>query len=124
MRRISATQQTLTWMVTAVTLLAVAVLLWGTAYKCSLYHRHPDEHVRIARVKLIVDEESPAVKRVAAPLRSRTAPFSFIVVALLLRLPDRHARSRPTLPSSTMGSASLLFCLSRFFLRPPPLSFS
>src|ERR1700739_1980559 len=60
MKRIHSKQLTLALSMTGAMLLAAAVLVWGSEYKCSLYHKHPEKHARIPVAKLLSERERVA----------------------------------------------------------------
>lgn len=125
MHRVRTRQHALvqTAMVTAA--VAAAVLFWGTAYKCSLYRKHPEKHARVAVAKLLSEWERPDTIQTTAPAQLPVSPAVFPALWLLLpaQLPDRHAAFRASpAPSSRNCRGPRLSALPHFSFRPPPLS--
>jgi hypothetical protein len=122
MKRTHAKQLTMALSLIAPFVLAAAVFLWGSEYKCSLYHRHPDKGSRIAIAKLLSERERrmpAAVAVVHAPL-SDTAFFALGLAldGLSRRAQLRFEQALPTIRKE--DSAGSKPCLIHFPFRPPP----
>lgn len=122
MNRILTKQLTLALMALAVACLASAVFLWGTGYKCSLYHKHPERHPRIAIAKLLSERERPAADA-AVSVRAPLPPALFFALGVLLAGLFRVARPGfawvlPIVRNDT--ATDRISCLTHFSFRPPP----
>jgi hypothetical protein len=105
--------------------LGLAVFLWGTQYKLSLYFAPSESHPNVPTAKLLCPEDSPfALAKAGCPdvkAGSATTPhaFSFVVTAHT----SAHAQliqrvDQPRQYASPAQSASFI----HFASRPPPTS--
>jgi hypothetical protein len=122
MNRILTKRLTLALMALAVACLASAVFLWGTEYKCSLYHKHPDRHPRITMAKLLSERERPAGG--AVPSVRASLPQT-VFVALAMLVPGLFGRTRVgfdpiLLPAPGVPAIDRSRFLIHFSFRPPP----
>jgi hypothetical protein len=106
----------------AIAVLAVAVFLWGVAYKCSLYPVRSNTRPHMPAAKLLTEQERP---QATPPTHSLCAPvFSPIFFALGLLLFAAALRPRNSgregLPTCWRVGTHRISCLSHFFFRPPP----
>lgn len=109
-------------MTIAAALVAAAVLFWGTAYKCSLCHLHPERHARVAVAKLLSEAERPSAIEAAAALKTAASIAAFQADSQAPIAPPPAPRPRfessPPLPAAGLTLSSL----PHFFFRPPPRS--
>lgn len=110
-------------------LVALTVFLWGSAYKCSLYHRHPEKHARVATAKLLSERERPVAPGITAQGQPPQAlnpalgvpPFGHCSAA-----PPVHHWMAPAVPIAALPgtqrevSARGKPYLIHFSFRPPP----
>ncbi len=94
----------------------------GTEYKCSLYHKPPDRHPRVAMAKLLSERERPAGCAVASA-RASLPHTAFVAPAMLL--PGLFGRTRLglnriPLPDPGRSAADRSRFLIHFSSRPPP----
>ncbi|HEX4037448.1 MAG TPA: hypothetical protein VHX37_05260 [Acidobacteriaceae bacterium] len=124
MRHIPTRQLTLALSVTAAMVLAATVVLWGSEYKCSLYHGHPAQHARVAVAKLRSEKERPmamrSTRRIQAPLPQAVFfALGGVLLSGLSRTP--HADfDRPALTAPIELAGRRIPCLIHFSFRPPP----
>lgn len=105
------------------TVLAAAVFLWRVEFKCSLYHRHPQKHPRIAAAKLLSEKERPLGNPLDNLLRAPLAPVASVAFLLLLTHWRRDRRIRFRAASLTPPPLSIgrrVACVIHFCFRPPP----
>lgn len=103
--------------------LAAAVLVWGSEYKCSLYYKHPEKHPPVAVAKLLSERERPMTSEAAA-LECAPQPQT---ICLALGAPlsgyfsvawTRWDRVLPPVPSEVSARGTPY--LTHFSFRPPP----
>ena len=124
MKRIPAQKLTLTLSVIATVMLAAAVLVWGSEYKCSLYHRHPEKHTRVPIAKLLSERERPAAENPASSLCAPLLQVAFLALGIpLLALfgTVRPGFERIISAAQNIARISRPRCLIHFFFRPPPV---
>ena len=123
MKRIRAQQLTLTLSVIATVVLAAAVFVWGSEYKCSLYHRHPEEHTRVPIAKLLSERERPAAENPAASLHAPLPQATFLALGIALLALFHTVRpgfERIVPAAQNITRIRRPRCLIHFFFRPPP----
>ena len=106
-------------------LLGLAVLLWGTEYKVSLYPIPLHNHLGVPQAKLLSEKERP---RKADCLSSTTPRLRSWPSAHLLAIPAaiplpraRSLSSEPSAPSSSRDQSTYRGrSMNHFFFRPPP----
>lgn len=122
MNRFLTKQMTLALMALAIACLASAVFLWGTGYKCSLYHKHPERHPRIAIAKLLSERERPSADGVIS-MYAPLPPAVFFAVGILLTGFYRMARPGFNWVLQVVRNETTtdrISCLIHFSFRPPP----
>lgn len=124
MKRLHTNQLTLALALTAAAVLAATVLLWGTEYKCSLYHRHPEKHTPVAMAKLLSERERPQATNQATLVSAPLSQTVFFALGLLLCEFFRKQRSAERWIAAPLrcwaDSPRLRCCVNHFFFRPPP----
>jgi hypothetical protein len=123
MKRIQAKQLTLALSVITSAVLAAAVFAWGSEYKCSLYHKHPEKHPRIAVAKLLSEQERPMAARAGSWLRAPLQQVVFFAPGVLVFevfSKDRPGFERRIPPVQSDTAAHRTPCLTHFSFRPPP----
>ncbi|MGA8111006.1 MAG: hypothetical protein WBD46_08725 [Acidobacteriaceae bacterium] len=123
MKRVHTKQLALALSVMATAVLAMTVFVWGSEYKCSLYHKHPERHPRIAVAKLLSERERPAAAETVASARAPLSQAVFIALGVLLFGPLRGTRpglDRVFLVVRNETAAGKTALLIHFSSRPPP----
>jgi hypothetical protein len=124
MRRIHTSQLALAFSVAAATLLAATVVLWGSEYKCSLYHQHPPQHARIATAKLLSENERPEKTHITSRTPTLPTQAMFFPVAGPLFFSSLRRRrmgfDRMAVALENESQARRVPCLIHFAFRPPP----
>jgi hypothetical protein len=104
--------------------LALAVFLWGTSYKLSLYPVPGQSFERIPEAKLLSEEECPREARSLPIATVVPRPVALLCVAVLIvfavtpRL--RLLYASPLVLRSCRSPWANASALSFFFFRPPP----
>lgn len=123
LKRIHLKQLNLALSVIATIGLAAAVFLWGSEYKCSLYHKHPERHARIATAKLLSEQERPMAAEKTLSLRAPLPQAVFFALGVLLfglfRITPM-GRDQVLLGVRDESAADRTCCLIHFSFRPPP----
>jgi hypothetical protein len=124
MNRILTKRVTLALVTAAVACLALAVLLWGTEYKVSLYPHHYRPQRAVPVAKLLSERERPTVDVAVVQCIDALALPTFLSLGLLLTFavaPDDRDPS-PSEPLAPVGTESIhrIGCLIHFSFRPPP----
>ncbi len=107
----------------AVVCLASAVFLWGTEYKCSLYHKHLKKHPRIAAAKLLSEQERRVTVHSAASARFPLSEAVRFAPGMLrtTHLCRKQAGMDPIpLPRSHEPATNRRAFLIHSSVRPPP----
>lgn len=110
----------LTLSVIITVLLAAAVFVWGSEYKCSLYYGHSESRSPIPVAKLLSERERAAP---AASVDVRLDQAGFFALAVLLFGFFRGIRAgfnRVPVPVPNHPSVDRSCCLIHFSFRPPP----
>jgi hypothetical protein len=95
--------------------LSLAVVLWGTGYKLSLYRPHPSPSLRVG---LWVGPERGA--RVRSAHTKTTAPLTPVFQLLVVSKPASPDHAEATLDPSVAAALHLRFRLLLSTLRSPP----
>lgn len=123
MKRIHRKQLTLALPMLGAMVLAAAVFVWGSQYKCSLYHRHPEKHARIPVAKLLSERERPVAAQETASTHAPLLQAVFPAFGLLLSALFRTVR--PGFDRVVLAIQSDIWprrtpSLIHFSFRPPP----
>lgn len=123
MKRIHIKQLTLALSIMGVMALAASILVWGSEYKCSLYHRHPEKHTRIPVAKLLSERERPVAAEAMEVVRAsllQAASFAVGVLLFGLFCVAQPGFDWPPLVVRNDPAADRARCLIHFSFRPPP----
>jgi hypothetical protein len=110
-------------------MLGLAVLLWGTAYKVSLYPTPEQGRAPVPTAKLLSEKERPKATRRAVPADPAgpaitTHPIAVLPAAAASALLRAFAASALELPRPHLGWMDQRGLNYFFFLPPPASSFS
>ena len=104
--------------------LSLAVVLWGTGYKVSLYHPHPSPSVRVGVAKLWIGPQQRVCVQQHACVRSAHAKGTKLLAAqthfLCVQNRTSSYKAGVILETSVVSALSVRFRLLLSTLRSPP----